>query len=78
MFECHPGNQILDIFENVSSIYDLHIEENHEQDAEAIDDEYVQEILADFQEEITYIAVSGSNRNEENDESDDNKEVPSE
>ena len=48
MFYWSPGNQILDLDKYVSPIDDNEIKELHEQDAETIDDEDAQEILADI------------------------------
>ena len=48
MFYWSPGNQILDLEKYVSPIDDNEIKELHEQDAETIDDEDAQEILADI------------------------------
>ena len=73
MFERSTGNQILDLDKDVSPIDDNEIEEYNEQYAEDINDEDAQEILEDLQEENVYATAIGSNRNEEDYDSDDNK-----
>ena len=74
MFEWYPGNNIFDLGKYVSSVDNNEIEEPHEQDVEAIDEEDSQEIL----EENVYFTDSGRNRNEQDDDSCDNEKGSSE
>ena len=75
MFEWSPDNEILHLDIDMSPIDDNEIEKRHGKYVESINDEDKQQILADFQHGCVYITNSGSDRNEEDDYSDNNEEV---